>query len=141
MGNELSIDTLKERLNKDINNLEAALALGNIYYDQGNASQAIVYYRHVLEINPAMPGVLTDMGAMYWRNDNISLAEKSFRNAITLDSTFGQAYVNLGMLLNRALGNLVEARLVWQRLINIAPNHAVADKARELLKETATTIN
>lgn len=140
MDKNTSISSLKDRLNKDINDIEAALTLGNIYYDNENPSQSIVYYRHALEINPAMPGALTDMGAMYWRNDDIGLAEKAFRDAIAQDSGFGYAYVNLGMLLKLAKNNVLEARSVWQKLIAINPDHAVADKARELLKETATAI-
>ena len=141
MGGKNTIEQLKERLNKDVNDIEAALSLGNLCYDSGDAPQAILYYRHVLDINPTLSGVRTDMGAMYWRNDDISLAENTFREVIARDSGFGHAYVNLGQLLYKAKGNVVEARSVWQQLIAVNPNHKVAGKARELLRETATLVN
>jgi len=137
MDEKSTVAQLKERLNKDIKDIEAALALGNLYYDKGDAVQAIVYYRAALDVNPALPGVYTDMGTMYWRNDDIGLAEQAFREAIARDSGFGNAYVNLGLLLHHAKGYVVEARAVWQQLLNIDPGNAVAGKLRELLQETS----
>ena len=138
---ENTIAELKTRLNANSSDVEAAITLGNIYFDTGDAGQAILYYRLALDINPDSPGVLTDMGTMYWRNDDINLAEKAFRDAIAKDASFGNAYVNLGLLLHRAMDNVTEARAVWQQLLNANPNHAAAAKARELLWESATPAN
>ena len=106
-----------------------------------DAPRSIIYYRRVLDIDPALPNARTDLGAMYWRNDDIGLAEQAFREAIASDSSFGQAYVNLGLLLRHAKGNVTEARTVWQQLLAVNPEHALAEKARELLQETAVLIN
>ena len=141
MNETNNIDTLKERLNKDINDIEAALMLGNIYYDLNDAPRSIVYYRRVLDLNPSLVNARTDLGAMYWRNEDIGLAEQAFRDAIADDSGFGQAYVNLGLLLRHARGNIAEARAIWQQLLSVNPEHALAAKARELLEETASSIN
>lgn len=138
MNNKITIDVaqLKKRIDTDVRDIEAAQSLGNMYYDKGDTGQAALYYRHVLDINPALPGVRTDLGAMYWRNENISLAEQAFREVISRDPGFGQAYVNLGLLLQQAKGNVVEARSVWQQLIDINPDHEMAGKARDLLRKT-----
>lgn len=136
-----SVAQLKERLNKDGNDVEAAISLGNIFYDNGDAAQSILYYQRALAINPDLPGVRTDLGTMYWRNDDISLAEQAFRDAIARDPSFGHAYVNLGLLLHRAKDNVKEARAVWQKLLTVNPDHDVATKAKELLQETAALIN
>ncbi len=141
MNSTNSVAQLKERLNKDGNDVEAAISLGNIFYDNGDAAQSILYYQRALAINPDLPGVRTDLGTMYWRNDDISLAEQAFREAIARDPSFGHAYVNLGLLLHRAKDNVKEARAIWQQLLAINPEHDVAVKARELLQETAALIN
>jgi cytochrome c-type biogenesis protein CcmH/NrfG len=141
MDENISVAQLKERLNKDSNDIDAAISLGNLYYDNGDAGQAILYYRLALDINPDLPGVRTDLGTMYWRNDDISLAEQAFRDAIARDPSFGHAYVNLGLLLHRAKDDVNEARTVWQQLLTVNPEHDVATKARELLQETAALIN
>jgi tetratricopeptide (TPR) repeat protein len=137
----VNIDQLKARLNRDVKDIEAAQSLGNAYYDKGDPGLAVLYYRHVLDIDPTQSGVRTDMGAMYWRNENVSLAEQAFREVIARDPSFGHAYVNLGLLLQMAKGNISEARAVWQQLLDINPENDVAGKARELLLETATLIN
>ena len=141
MDGENTQEQLKERLNKDANDIEAAISLGNMCYDSGDAPSAILYYRLALDINPDLSGVRTDMGTMYWRNNDINLAEQAFREAIARDPSFGHAYVNLGLLLRHAKDNVVEARSVWQKLLDTNPDHDVADKARELLWETASQIN
>jgi tetratricopeptide (TPR) repeat protein len=140
MDDKASVDQFKERLNKNINDIDAAIALGNLYYDKGDAGQSIVYYRLALDINPALSGVRTDLGTMYWRNNDVGLAEQAFREAIKRDPSFGHAYVNLGLLLHRAKGNVIEARTVWQELLKINPQHDIAAKARELLQETAALV-
>ncbi len=141
MNATFNVAELKERLNKDGKDIEAAISLGNIFYDNGDAAQSILYYQRALDIDPDQPGVRTDLGTMYWRNDDISMAEKAFRETISRDPSFGHAYVNLGLLLHRAKDNVNEARTVWQQLLTINPEHDVATKARELLQETAALIN
>jgi len=130
-----TIAQFKERLAKDSSDIEAALTLGNIYYDNGDPVQSIQYYRRVLDINPDMPGVRTDMGTMLWRNNDMNQAEKAFRDAIACDPGFGHAYINLGLLLHRGKGELNEARIVWQQLLDNNPNHELAAKARQQLQE------
>ncbi len=136
-----TVAQLKERLNNDSGDIDAATSLGNIYYDAGDAGQAILYYRRALDINPDLPGVRTDLGTMYWRNDDISMAEQAFRDAIASDAGFGHAYVNLGLLLQRAKDDVAGARAAWKQLLAVNPNHDVAAKARELLQETASLVN
>jgi Flp pilus assembly protein TadD len=141
MDEKNSVADLKERLNKDSNDIDAAIALGNFHYDRGDAGQAVLYYRHALDINPGLAGVQTDLGTMYWRNGNISLAEQVFRDVIARDPGFGHAYVNLGLLLHRARNDVREARAVWQKLLEVDPGDEVATKARELLQETAALVD
>lgn len=132
-----NVALLIERLNNNVKDIDAAMSLGNMYYDQKNAGLAVLYYRLALDINPALPGVWTDMGTMYWQNGNVSLAEQAFREAIARDAGFGHAYVNLGLLLQHAKNKVAEAREVWQQLVARNADHPVAGKARELLQQTA----
>ena len=136
-----SIAALRNRLNADINDIEAARALGNIYFDSGDAPLAILFYRHVLDLDPGLSGVKTDLGTMYWRSENLSLAEKAFREVIASDPGFGHAYINLGLLLRHAKGNIIEARSMWQKILDLNPEHEVAAKAEELLQESALLVN
>lgn len=134
MDNQTKIALLKDRLNKDSQDIEAAVTLGNLYYDDSNAAQSILYYRHALDLDPALSGVRTDLATMYWRNDNVSLAEQAFREAIRREPGFGHAYLNLGLLLQHAKQDLMAARAIWQDLISNYPEHPVVPNATELLK-------
>jgi cytochrome c-type biogenesis protein CcmH/NrfG len=141
MDEKNPVAQLKARLNKNSNDIDAAISLGNIFYDQGDAGQSILYYRRALDINPDLAGVRTDLGTMYWRNDDISLAEQAFREVIARDPGFGHAYVNLGLLLLRAKNDVREARAVWQKMLAVNPEHEVVTRARELLQETAAQVD
>jgi tetratricopeptide (TPR) repeat protein len=136
-----NVAALRTRLNEDINDIEAAKTLGNIYFDSGDAPGAILYYRHVLDLDPNLSGVRTDLGIMYWRNENLSLAEKAFRDVIASEPGFGHAYINLGLLMRHSKGNIIEARSIWQQLLDINPEHEVAAKAQELLDESSLLVN
>ncbi len=136
-----TVAALRNRLNSDINDVEAAKNLGDIYFDSGDAPLAILYYRHVLDLDPGLSGVRTDLGAMYWRNENLSLAEKAFREVIAGDPGFGHAYINLGLLLRHAKGNIAEARATWQKLLEVNPDHEMVGKAQELLDESSLLVN
>lgn len=141
MDEENPVARFKARLNHDSNDIDAAIALGNFFYDQGDAGQAVLYYRHALDINPDLAGVRTDLGTMYWRNGDVSLAEQAFREAIAVDPGFGHAYLNLGLLLHRARNNVTEARAVWQKLLETDSADEVATRARELLRETGAQVD
>ncbi len=141
MEEDKPVAQLKARLDRDSDDIDAAIALGNIFYDRGDAAQSIVYYGRALDINPDLAGVRTDLGTMYWRNNDIALAEWAFREAIARDPGFGHAYVNLGLLLLRAKNDVSEARAVWQKLLALNPEHDVATRAKELLQETAAMVH
>lgn len=130
------IAELKRRLNMNPADVEAAVALGNIYYDCNQPAQSVIYYTLALSLDPALPGVRTDLGTMYWRNDDVALAEQAFRQVVRDFPDYGAARLNLGLLLLHAKGEPQQARAVWQDLIDRHPSYPEAVKARGLLART-----
>ncbi|MDX1811827.1 MAG: tetratricopeptide repeat protein [Gammaproteobacteria bacterium] len=124
---------LKQQLNENATDIEAAVMLGNYFYDLGDAAQAIIYYQHALNLNPNQPGVQTDMATMFWDNGDLGIAERHFREVIARYPDFANAYLNLGLLLFRGRQQLKEAALLWQELLERCPEHPAAEKARQLL--------
>jgi len=106
----------KARLNENPNDAQAAATLGNIYYDMKDAPRAILYYLISLDIDPAQPAVRTDMGTMLWQNGDVGLAEQAFRRVIADHPGFGNAYINLGHLLQQARKDAEQAREIWSIL-------------------------
>ena len=125
-----------DNLNQDPEDHGAAVNLGNYYFDKRDTAQAIVYYNIALQILPNVPGVQTDLGTMYWRNGNLSYAEKNFREVIQDHPDFPTAYLNLGLLLVKGKGQYQEGRALWQSLIEKFIGHPAAARAKELLLET-----
>jgi tetratricopeptide (TPR) repeat protein len=130
------IERLKTVLNHNPDDIAAVVSLGNIYYDQGEAAQAIIYYSYALRIDPNLPDVWTDMGTMYWRNGDVAFAERAYRQVLKTHAGFGNAYINLGLLLRDAKRNLGQACALWKELVERYPNHPSTPRARALLAET-----
>ena len=112
----------KARLNENPNDAQAAATLGNIYYDMKDAPRAILYYLISLDIDPAQPAVRTDMGTMLWQNGDVGLAEQAFRRVIADHPGFGNAYINLGHLLQQARKDAEQAREIWSILAVESPD-------------------
>lgn len=144
--NESTIDSdvingLRERLNQNTQDSEAAMQLGNYYFDQKVPSQALVYYAIALQINPAQPGVKTDMGTMYWSNGNFSYAEQTFKEVIKNYPGFGNAYLNLGLLYRDIKKEPLQAIKIWKELVEGYPEDAATGQARKFLAEALVKIH
>jgi len=133
---DTTISQLLIQLNLDPGDVSAAVQLGNLHFDKGDAPRAILYYQHALSLDDKQPDVRTDMGTMYWENGNLSLAELAFRKVIDNHPEFGNAYLNLGLLLVRGKNQVQEGRDLWQELINKLPEHSAVQRARQLLMES-----
>lgn len=133
--NEQEILQLINRLNNDPQDITAAIALGNLYYDANEPAQAILYYNVALQLDPNLAGVRTDMGTMYWKNGNVALAEQAFRQVIEQFPGFGNAYLNLGLLLVDAKGNTKAGHAMWQELVDNYPEEPAAEKAKQFLAQ------
>lgn len=123
----------KARLNENPNDAEAAATLGNIYYDLNDAPRAILYYLVALGISPDQPAVRVDMGTMLWHNGDVALAEQAFRRVIADHPGFGNAYINLGHLLQEARKDAAQAKEVWRTLAVEYPEDPAAVEAFKLL--------
>ncbi|OGT18863.1 MAG: hypothetical protein A2V90_02810 [Gammaproteobacteria bacterium RBG_16_57_12] len=123
-----------DRLNNNPLDVEAAVYLGNTYYDNNEPAQAIVYYTIALQIKPDQPDVKTDLGAMYWRAGILSYAERTFREVVGDFPGFANAKLNLGLLLQQALGRATEAHQIFRDVAGDFPNEPAGRKALELLQ-------
>ena len=129
------IQALKSRLNANPLDYTVAIELGNLYYDANEAAQAIVYYSAALRIKPDMPEVMTDMATMYWQNGDLGLSEKTMRDVIHSHPGFGNAYLNLGLLLAHGKEERKNAIAIWNELVNKYPDHPASQRAKQLLIE------
>jgi len=102
-------DLARRVLEKDSTNVAARIELGNVLYDTGNWSEAIIHYRSADRLDPHRATTVVDMGVCYYNLSAFSTAESLFTHALTIDPKQMFALFNLGIL--------AETREDWERAI------------------------
>lgn len=153
-----ALTLLVEAIEKDPNNEENYLLQGDALYEQAkkvalangsalNANEAIKSYNKVLEINPKSPRGKLRVANIYQAAENEVEANKMYKEAIAIDSTFAPAYRERAELLMRfnkmnlaiqdwkkylALNNNVDARYRYASALFVAKQYC------ELVNEVIT---
>ena len=94
---EGEIRAAKSILEKDPNNLQALISLGNAYFDLDPYQEAIEVYSKVLSIDLKNPDVRTDMGIMYRKLKQFDKAIEAFRCATQENPKHVNSRFNLGI--------------------------------------------
>lgn len=85
---------IKADLEKDPNNAEKRINLGNIYYDRQKFSEAAGFYEQALKIQPDNTDVIVDLGICYRNTDRPDEALKMFDRALAIQPEKKQALFN-----------------------------------------------
>ena len=117
-----TIAELKTILEKDPKNLQALIALGNIYYDGQKFDEALAYYRRALEIDPKISAVWTDMGTMYHQLGKVDSSIICYQKAIDFDSKNKSAWFNLGLVYAYDKKEEKKALWAWKRFLELSPD-------------------
>ncbi len=120
---------------RDPRNLQAWVALGNLYFDTHQPQKSIDAYARALELNPNDANVLTDQGVMYRAVGAYDKAVANFEKANRLDPNHLQSLYNLGVVYAFDLKNDAKAEEAWNKLIQTAPDSENAKQAREALAQ------
>jgi tetratricopeptide (TPR) repeat protein len=144
-----ALTLLVEAIEKDPTNEENYLLQGDALYEQAkkialangsalNANEAIKSYNKVLEINPKSPRGKLRVANIYQAAENEVEANKMYKEAIAIDSTFAPAYRERAELLMRfnkmnlaiqdwkkylALNNNVDARYRYASALFVAKQY------------------
>jgi cytochrome c-type biogenesis protein CcmH/NrfG len=120
--NEEEIRLSKSVLEKDPNNLQVLINLGNAYFDTDRYQDAINAYSRVLSLEPENPDVRTDMGIMYRKLGQFDKAIEAFRRAATDDAEHMNSRFNLGVTLKYDKGDFQGAVQAWEEFLKLEPN-------------------
>ncbi len=118
---EGEIQLSKSILEKDPNNLQALINLGNAYFDTDRYQEAIDAYSKALAINPKNPDVRTDMGIMYRKLGQFDKALEAFRQAARDDSRHPNSRFNLGIVLQNDKKDFQAASQAWEDFLKVVP--------------------
>jgi tetratricopeptide (TPR) repeat protein len=94
-------DSLRAVLERDSSNVQAHVRLGDVLYDTGNWSEAIVHYRAALRRDSSLVTALVDLGVCYYNLGHPEDAERHFRLALAREPHQPQALFNLGIVHER----------------------------------------
>ncbi len=126
------IAELQAILEKDPDNTEAWIRLGNIQMDISRYPEAIEAYIIALELDPSNAAVQTDLGTCYRRIGKSDKAIEHYRKALSLDPEFAIVNLNIGIVLAYDYENYAEAIPFLERYLRLAPD---ASNAEEITRE------
>ena len=114
---------LLEAVNKDPNDFDSLVKLGNLYYDGQQFPNAIQYYERALAIHPDNPDVRTDMGTAYWYTGNAEKALAAMETSLKYRPGHPQTLFNLGWVRWQGKQDPKGAIEAWQQLLKANPDY------------------
>ena len=114
---------LLEVVNKDPNDFDSLVKLGNLYYDGQQFPNAIQYYERALAIHPDNPDVRTDMGTAYWYTGNAEKALAAMETSLKYRPGHPQTLFNLGWVRWQGKQDPKGAIEAWQQLLKANPDY------------------
>ena len=117
------IERLKQQIESNPEDADAILQLANLNYDIRNWARARDLYTRWLELRPADPGVLTDLGVAYRGLGEFQEAMKRFDEAQRLQADHWQSMFNQVVVLSFDLKDHERAGAVLARLRTLQPSN------------------
>lgn len=114
---------LLEAVNKDPNDFDSLVKLGNLYYDGQQFPNAIQYYERALAIHPDNPDVRTDMGTAYWYTGNAEKALAAMETSLKYRPGHPQTLFNLGWVRWQGKQDPKGAIEAWEQLLKANPDY------------------
>ena len=125
----------REMLEKDPNNKDIYVSMGNICYDAGKYQEAIENYQKALDIDPSLSNARVDMAVMYRRLGQPETAVKVLQETISLDPKHYIARLNLGIILKNDIKDYHLATNSFKEFLKIAPDNYETEFVKKLIKE------
>jgi tetratricopeptide (TPR) repeat protein len=98
---QVEADSLRGVIDNDSTDVGARVRLGDLLYDTGNWSEAIVQYRSALRQDSSRVNALVDLGVCYYNLGDPSQAERLFLLALKREPKQMIALFNLGIVNER----------------------------------------
>ena len=134
------IQTLKEIVKKDPQNLPAWVEMGNLYFDSSQPKEAIEAYSQYLAIKPDNPDIRTDMGIMYRQLGEFDKAIEEFKKAAQSDPKHAHSRYNIGIVLLHDKQDIKGAIRAWEEYLKVDPNSERAQRIRDQINKIKKTV-
>jgi len=124
---------LLEAVQKNPNDYDSLVQLGNVYYDAQQYPAAIQYYERALVIHPENPDVRTDMGTAYWYTGDADKAVEAMQTSLKYRPGHPQTLFNLGWIRWQGKADPKGAIAAWEQLLKSNPDYPQKQKVEEYI--------
>lgn len=124
---------LLEAVNRDPNDFDSLVKLGDLYYDGQQFPNAIQYYDRALAIHPDNPDVRTDMGTAYWYTGNPEKAVAAMETSLRYRPGHPQTLFNLGWVRWQGKQDPKGAIQAWEQLLKANPDYPEKQKVEQYI--------
>ena len=114
---------LLDAVNKDPNDYDSLVKLGNVYYDGQQFPAAIQYYERAIALHPENSDVRTDMATAYWYTGNADKAVAEMQTSLKYQPGHPQTLFNLGWVRWQGKADPKGAIEAWQELLKAHPDY------------------
>jgi len=114
---------LLDAVNKNPNDYDSLVKLGNLFYDGQQYPGAIQYYERALAIHPENPDVRTDMGTAYWYTGDAEKALAAMQTSLKYRPGHPQTLFNLGWVRWQGKADPKGAISAWEQLLKANPDY------------------
>ncbi len=130
-----SIEELKKTVEKEPENLQALITLGNLYYDGSKFEEAIVYYQRALKLDPKNADVWTDVGTMYRQLGNIDSSIICYQKSVQVNPGHKSGWFNLGIVYLFDKKDDKKAVWAWKKFIALSPDDPHVEAIKKEIKK------
>ena len=117
----------------DAEDLEARVALANLYFDAHSFDLAIPWYEEVLALTPDAVESSTNLGISYYYVGSPERSVEQLERSLEIEPNHAQTLVSIGIVKAFGLQDLAGATAAWERVLEVAPDGAEARAARDAL--------
>lgn len=110
----------------DPKNIDAFIALGEVYQDRNDLDNAIDCYCNAIKLDPDIPKLYCNLGLALWEKDCIEESIIAYHKAISLNPKYEIAFNNLGVVYLDGTNSPEEAVIMFTKAIKHNPNYALA---------------
>lgn len=130
---EARVAELTSSAGADAENVEARVALAELYFDAQSFELAIPWYEEVLALTPDAVEASTNLGISYYYVGSPDRAVEQLERSLEIEPDHAQTLVSIGIVKAFGLQDLAGATTAWERVIEVAPDGAEARAARDAL--------
>lgn len=127
------VTALQSVAEKEPNNVQSRVQLGNLYFDAERYDDAIKWYSEAVKLDPKDVNVSTDLGVCYYYTNQPDKALAQLQHSLDIDPKHTKTLLNVGIV--RAFGkqDLTGAAEAWQKVLDIAPDSPEGQAAKRAL--------